>query len=50
MIDTHPIGIDARMLPAASKSERSYLFDVFLTEPSNVLLAFEIKAIEDSDI
>jgi hypothetical protein len=47
MIDPHDAAIDTRKTLAEWKAKRNWLFDEYLKNPSNTLLALEIKAIDD---
>ena len=47
MIDLHEHVMDARRKREELKTKRNRLFDQFLKDPSNTLLAFEIKTIDD---
>jgi len=47
MMDLHETAIDARKRREELKAKRNSLFDRYLKNPSNTLLALEIKAIDD---
>lgn len=47
MIDLDETAIDARKKREQLKAKRDRLFSEFLKDPSNILLALEIKAIDD---
>lgn len=47
MIALHETAIDARKRRAEWKAKRNRLFAEYLKNPSNTLLALEIKAIDD---
>jgi len=47
MIDVHETAIDARKKREELKAKRNRLFDRYLKNPFNTLLALEIKTIDD---
>ena len=47
MIDLHETAIDARKKREELKAKRNRLFNDYLKNPSNPLLALEIKTIDD---
>lgn len=47
MIAPHKTAIDAQKIRAELKTKRNRLFDEYLKNPADTLLALEIKAIDD---
>jgi hypothetical protein len=47
VIELHETALDARKKREKLKAKRDRLFSDFLKDPSNILLALEIKAIDD---